>query len=273
MKRFLRDKAIIGMIHVLPLPGSPLWGGSLRVVINRARKEFALYREAGIDAVMIENMHDRPYCKPPLERQTVEAMAEVARNLRFLDGKIPIGIQMLEAANVEAIEIAATADLDFVRAEGYVYAHIGGCGIIEGSARSILNRRRELGAEHIKVLADVKKKHCAHALTADISLTNTAKQAEFFLADGIIVTGDFTGLPTKAEDVIEARKATELPLFVGSGVTPDNFGATLQKQSDHNNPDGFIVGSFFKRAGFWENEIEIERVRQLVLSRNSRHGE
>ena len=45
---------------------------------------------------------------------------------------------MLEAANEAALEIAHAADLDFLRVEGYVFAHVGGAGLIEGCAGKLL---------------------------------------------------------------------------------------------------------------------------------------
>jgi len=44
--------------------------------------------------------------------------------------------------------------------------------------------------------------HSSHAITQDISLIETAKAAEFFLTDGIIVTGTATGQPAEPQEVV-----------------------------------------------------------------------
>ncbi|MDD5132766.1 MAG: BtpA/SgcQ family protein, partial [bacterium] len=134
--RNLPPKAIIGMIHTLALPGSPYYGGDIKSVINRAIEDLKIYEEAGIGAVMLENMYDLPYVKPPLSRSTVGGMLRVAQELRSRT-KLPIGIQMLEVANLEALEIAARADLDFIRVENFVFVHVGPVGLVEGSAGAL----------------------------------------------------------------------------------------------------------------------------------------
>lgn len=266
-ERILPEKAVIAMIHVPALPGSIAYSGEsfgdhedlmMETLIERPLQELEIYQKMGVDAIMLENMHDVPYAKPPLAGETVHAMTAIAKAVRRKT-QLPIGIQMLEAANCEAMQIAAVADLDFIRAEGYVYAHIGGAGLIEGSARKILEIRKKHGAEHIKVFVDVKKKHCAHALTADLSVGDIVKQSEFFCADGSIITGHFTGEPVSRDDLGQARRASaHLPILIGSGITAEN----LHEYFDH--ADGFIIGSYFKKNGDWKNEVESDRVRQVM---------
>jgi uncharacterized protein len=185
------DKFFAAMVGVLPLPGSPRYAGSSKAVINNALEDLEQYLEAGADVVVLENSHDIPYIKPPLDPQCIALMKRIAKEARKrFDG--PIGIQLLEAANESALEIACEADLDFLRVEGYVFAHIGGAGFIEGCAGRLLRKRAELGCNNIKIFGDVNKKHCSLALTADLDIMDVVNQAEFFLVDGIIVTGPRT---------------------------------------------------------------------------------
>src|SRR6185369_9343578 len=94
-------------------------------------------------------------------------------------------------------------------------------GLIEASAGALLRYRPAIGAEHIRVFADVKKKHSAHALTADIDIAETAKAAEFFLVDGVIVSGVATGQPTSPGEVTSVARAVSVPTIVGSGITSE----------------------------------------------------
>ncbi|MFC1640817.1 BtpA/SgcQ family protein [Patescibacteria group bacterium] len=253
----LPPKAIISMIHVRALPGTPGYEDNMKEVIQQAIDELNIYEDAGATAIMIENMHDVPFIQPPLPKENVSGMLRVAKEMRK-NTALPIGIQMLEGANIDALYIAIEAKLDFIRAEGYVYAHVGGAGIIEGSAGELLRMRKERKAEHIKIYADVKKKHCAHALTADLSIADVIKQSDFFKADGIIITGGFTGEPAKPDDLMEARINTELPILAGSGITAENYKDYKDKA------DGFIVGTFFKEGGDWKNPVSPEKVKALM---------
>lgn len=253
MARKLPSKCLAAMIAVEALPGTPLYGGSVAAIVDRAVADAEIYRGAGVDALVLENSFDLPYVKPPLALEIVSAMEEVARAVRAVFSG-PIGLQMLEAANLEAIELAVAADLDFIRVEGYVFAHIGGAGLIEGCAGRVLRRRKELGAEHIRVFGDIRKKHCAHALTADLPITEHARQAEFFLSDGHIVTGPRTGAEPQVEDLRAVTSVASKPVWIGSGVTPENL-PTLFPEAD-----GFIVGSYFRTHGDFRGRLEEGRL-------------
>src|SRR5438270_8181733 len=130
-------KFLAAMIAVSPLPGSPGYNGKNKEIVAQALSDLRHYLEAGVDALMLENSHDVPYIRPPLPAGAIKVMREIALEARSRFSG-PIGIQMLDAANVTALEIAAAARLDFVRVEGFVFAHVGGAGIIEGCAGKLL---------------------------------------------------------------------------------------------------------------------------------------
>jgi membrane complex biogenesis BtpA family protein len=241
------------MIAVRALPGSPLYDGDDDRIISHAVDDLEAYKSAGVDSVILENDHDLPYIQPPICEEGTEAMARVAVEVRKRFDK-PIGIQILEAANESALEIACRADLDYLRVEGYCFAHVGGAGIVQGSAGRLLRLRKALGCEHIKVFADVKKKHCAHALTADLDLSEVIKQTEFFMADGIVITGPFTGVEPEAGDLEKAKSTTTLPVLIGSGMTAENISRYLPLA------DGFIVGSTFRRHGQFLEQLDPGRL-------------
>jgi len=245
------------MIAVLPLPGSPRYGNDDDRIIRQALSDLRHYVKAGVDAIVLENSHDLPYIKPPLPQRAIEVMTRVARAIRREFGG-PIGLQMLEAANLTALEIAAAADLDFLRVEGYVFAHVGGAGIIEGCAGELLRRRKHLNVDHIRIFGDVKKKHCSHALTGDLDIIDEVKQAEFFLVDGVIVTGARTTEPPNPAELRRVKKHAKVPVVIGSGLTPENI------RTYFNLADGFIVGSTFRQKGQFLGALEPTRLEKFM---------
>ena len=255
--RPLPPKFLAAMIAVLPLPGSPLYDGDDQRVIEQALADLEVYKDAGVDSVIFENDHDLPYIQPPLDEKGIALMTEIAKEARKRFAG-PIGMQMLEAANVTSLEIAAGAGLDYIRVEAYVFAHVGGSGVIHGSAGKILRRRKELNAEHIKVFADVKKKHGSHSLTIDLNIQDEIMQAEFFLADGVIVTSQFTGVNPDKNDLTKAKAATKLSVLIGSGMTAENIVEYLPFA------DGFIVGSYFRKDGKFLETLEPERLDKFM---------
>jgi membrane complex biogenesis BtpA family protein len=251
--RTLPNKFLGAMIAVQPLPGAPLYGGADEPIISQAIADAQAYIEEEVDAIILENSHDLPYIKPPLPARAIELMKQIAREVRNRF-KGPIGIQMLEAANETALEIAYETELDFIRVEGYVFAHIGGAGLIEGCAGKLLRRRKELRCEQIKIFGDVKKKHCSHALTGDLDILDEIKQAEFFLVDGVIVTGARTTEPPSLTELRRVKKYAHVPVLIGSGMTPQNI------RSYFKLADGFIVGSTFREQGKFLGQLDRKRL-------------
>jgi membrane complex biogenesis BtpA family protein len=252
---FGAPRALIGMVHVGALPGTPSAHHSVEKLAQLAVAEARAYRDAGFSAVMVENMHDRPYLRGGVGPEVTAAMAVITREIRR-ETELPLGVQVLAGANREALAVAHACGAGFVRVEGFVFAHVADEGVIQASAGELLRYRRAIGAERVRVFADVKKKHASHALTADVSLAETARAAEFFLADGVVVTGAATGEPASPADLLEARAATGLPVLVGSGLSPANLAGYAEA-------DGFIVGSSLKRGGAWSQPLDPDAVRAM----------
>lgn len=251
------------MLHLPALPGSPDWqpvaaGTRLDEIIAQAIEEARVYRDAGFHGLLLENMHDRPYLKGRVGPETVAAMAVVGREVRQAV-PLPLGVQVLAAANREALAVALACGACFVRVEGYVFAHVADEGIVESHAGVLLRYRQQIGAGHVRVFADVKKKHSSHAITADVSLAETGLAAEFALADGVVVTGTSTGRQTAPDDVHTVAAAVGIPTFVGSGVSPFNI-------DQYRHADGFIIGSAVKRDGHWANAIDPRRVEAVATA-------
>jgi uncharacterized protein len=63
-------RALIGMLHVGALPGTPLARMSLDAIVEQAIAEARVYRDEGFTAIAIENMHDRPYLRGGVGRRS-----------------------------------------------------------------------------------------------------------------------------------------------------------------------------------------------------------
>jgi membrane complex biogenesis BtpA family protein len=252
-------RSLVGMLHVGPLAGSPLHRRTaldLDDQIDDAVSQAEIYRAAGFHGLVLENMFDRPYLKGRVGPETVAALAVIGREVRRAV-PLPLGIQVLAAANEEALAVALACGACFVRVEGYVFAHVADEGIVEAVAGPLLRYRAAIAADHIRVFADIKKKHASHALTADLDIAETARAAEFALADGVIVTGAATGRPADPAEVEAVAAAVGIPTLVGSGITADNVAAFAAA-------DGLIVGSSVKQRGDWRMPLDPDAARRLA---------
>ncbi len=255
--RTVPTPAVFAMVHVPPLPGTPRQTLGLAQVVEHCVHEARALCEAGFDGLVIENMHDVPYLRGRVGPEIVAAMTAVGCAIRR-ETELPLGVQILAAANREALAAALACAADFVRVENFVFAHVADEGLMpEAEAGGLLRYRRQIGAEHIAVVADVKKKHSSHAITADVPLPEAARAAEFFDADGVVVTGSATGEPASTDDVRRVREAVGIPVWIGSGLTPENLADYWP------HADGLVVGSYLKRDGLWSNPLDAERIRRF----------
>jgi membrane complex biogenesis BtpA family protein len=252
--------ALVAMLHVGALPGTPRSRKPVSALASEAVEEARLLADGGVDAIILENMHDVPYLNRRVGPEIVAAMTAICCAVRSAV-KLPLGVQVLAGANREALAVAQAAGCEFIRAEAFVFAHVADEGLMpDADAGPLLRYRKSIGAEGVAVLADVKKKHSAHAMTADVSLPETAQAAEFFGADGVIVTGTATGSPALPEDVASVREAVKIPVVVGSGVTPENAARYA------DSADALIVGSTLKKDGLWSNAVDPRRVAAMVAA-------
>src|SRR6266536_5087903 len=250
------QRALIGVIHVAALPGAPEGRLSIAEILETAVLEARAYEAGGFHGLIIENTHDRPYLKGSVGPEIVAAMSVIGAEVRRA-AALPLGVQVLAGANTPSMAVAHACGASFVRVEGFVFAHVADEGLIESSAGALLRYRRAIGGDNVRVFADVKKKHSAHALTADLDIVETAKAAEFFVVDGVIVTGVSTGLPSEPDEVTSVAGAVSVATLVGSGITTENI-------VQYSEADAFIVGSSIKKDGLWSNPVDSDRACALV---------
>ncbi|MCA9273300.1 MAG: BtpA/SgcQ family protein [Phycisphaerales bacterium] len=260
---FLKQgNVLIGMVHVGATPGTPRASQSPTQLVEQARTEAKTLRDAGFDAVIVENMHDAPYVHgDDLGPEQTAVMTLAAQAVREAFGG-PVGVQILSGGNRQALAAAHATGASFIRCENFVFSHVADEGLLaKAEAGPLLRYRRQIGADSVAVLADIKKKHASHTITADISITEAVEAAQFFGVDGVIVTGPSTGKPTDIEDLKAARAAADVPVLVGSGVTPESVQTLLK------HAHALIVGSWIKSDGKWFNAVDPARARAIVQAR------
>ncbi len=254
-------KPLVGVVHVQALPGTPCHKYSMTEIIEKAIRDSEIYLEEGVNSILIENMHDCPYLNREVGPEIIAGMTAVCSELRKLTNK-PLGIQILAGANKAALAVALASGLQYIRVEGFVFSHIADEGQMDSDAGELLRYRANIGANQIQVFTDIKKKHSSHSLTADITISETAKAAAFFLSNGVIISGASTGVEPDLVDLKKVKESVDLPVIIGSGITTNNI------DKFYPFADAFIVGSFFKADGKWENDVDTTRVKEMIQKIN-----
>jgi membrane complex biogenesis BtpA family protein len=252
-------KPVIGMIHVLPLPGSPRGRNcDLAAVYDHAIAEALRLEKGGVDGLLLENAGDIPFLKPDeIGFETVAAMAVIGDRIRQAT-KLPLGFNIVANAAKASLACAKCSGAAFVRVNQWANAYIANEGLVEGAAAKALRYRSLVDADDVVVFADVHVKHGSHAIVADRGVSEQARDVEFFGADVMIATGSRTGHATARKEVEEIRDGTRRPVVVGSGLTPENAVELMQIA------DGAIVGSWFKDNGEMSGSVEVGKVVTLM---------
>ncbi|MCE2853526.1 MAG: BtpA/SgcQ family protein [Roseiflexaceae bacterium] len=258
---FRTAKPIIGMVHCWPMPGAPGYNGyGMQTIIEHAVADAKALIAGGCDGLIVENMWDIPFrAGAHIPPESIAAHAVVAAAIRAVC-PLPMGINLVHNGGVALLGIALAAQADFIRVCMFTGAGVWDAGSIdEGCAADLMRRRSELHAEHIKILADVDKKHSVRF--PGIDLATHIEWTRFFGADALIISGRMTG---DAPDVAKVREAKQLagdrPIIIGSGADAHNIAAFMQVA------DGVIVGSSIKYAGDIAEPVDEARVRQFVAA-------
>ena len=257
-------QGLIGVVHLPPMPGDPRHSTaqSFARVERHAMADAEALVAGGVDAVILENFGSAPFAKgtwregiPPHQIACLALLARWCCD-RF---HVPVGVNCLRNDARSSMGIAAAAGLDFMRVNVHTGAMVTDQGLIEGEAHRTLRYRRSLGVK-VSILADVLVKH-AQPLTPLAPAQATAECIERGLADGVIVTGIGTGRPVSQELLAQVSEAAgEHPVYIGSGLSPESAGELCPLAH------GAIVGTWLKRGGRVEEEVEVSRVREMAAA-------
>jgi len=256
---FESPKPIIGMIHLMPLPGSPLFKGDFDEILDQALRDARALEEGGVDGVIVENLGDKPYPRTA-GRITVAAMAVIVREVVKEIG-IPVGVNVLRNDGLASVAIAKVTGASFIRVNVFIDTVISESGILDPIAPRLLRYRKLIMADNVKIFADVCCKHSLPLsyMRREALIGHYVKEAfERGLADAVIISGPRTGQPPNEKELIIARRSSQgRPILIGSGLKPENI--SLLKWAD-----GAIVGTYFKKDGRVENPVDVNRVKKFM---------
>ena len=249
-------KPVIGMLHLLPLPGSPRYGGSIEAIRTTTLHDAETLAEGGVDGLMIENFGDVPFYPQRVPASVVAQMTALAFEVRQRV-ELPLGINVLRNDGCAALAVAHAVGARFIRVNVLCGARVADQGLIQGIAHDLLRDRAMLHSD-VKILADVDVKHSAPLAPRPLG-DEVADTLHRGLADALVVSGSGTGQRTDPEHVrIVKAAAGDAPVFIGSGASVETIGAYLP----HCN--GFIIGSAFKRDGRVEEPVDPRRVAEIM---------
>ncbi|MGH2604011.1 MAG: BtpA/SgcQ family protein [Dehalococcoidia bacterium] len=253
-----KPKAIIGMAHLPALPGTPLYdaSGGMAAVRDWVRRDLEALQAGGIHAVMFCNENDRPY-QLDADMASVAAMADVVASVRS-ELSVPFGVNVLWDPKA-TLAVAAATGAAFCR-EVFTGAFAGDFGLWVRSAGDASRYRRQIGAEHVKLLFNINAEFAAPLAPRPVA--EVARSVAFSSApDAICVSGPITSHAADASDLADVAKALEgtgVPVLVNTGFKASNAAELL------TSADGAVVGSSLKVDRVTWNRVDVDRVRELM---------
>lgn len=244
-------KCIIGMVHLLPLPGGPLARTPLAEAIAQAVEDARALQAGGVDAVLVQNRGDRAFAGDRAAPDAIAAMGAVVYEVAQAV-ELPVGVHVLRNDTIASIAVAHVAGGRFVRAAVLTGTSPSAQGELTGAPFETLRYRAAIGAEEVLLLADVASMHNVRPVEA---AAEAAREAVYFgAADGVIVSDPDE---ERAVALQRAAASAQAPVLVGGHATAENVGRLLE------HADGAIVGEAFERRARAAG-VDVERVRAFM---------
>lgn len=253
---FGTDKAIIGLVHMQPLPGDPEYdaAGGMEKIIRMAKEDVIALQNGGVDGLLFSNEFSMPYLDK-VEPETVAAMAYVMGALRDVI-TVPYGNDCIYDA-LASISLAAATGACFTRGVFHgAWATSDGIKSAEGGKAKRL--RHSLGIDDFKMVYYFVPESSADLGGRDA--TSVMKPVYFLNdPDGFAITGIVAGQKPDADTMRQCREAfPEAVLFASTGVTVDNVDQYMEYM------DGAFIGTSFKKDGKFRNQIDENRVKVFM---------
>lgn len=253
---FGHKRFVLGMVHTLALPGTPLYdrSGGVKKIAKQALEDAKVLQDAGFHALLYCNESDMPY-ENKMKPEVVAAMTCVVTEVQSRVN-LPHGVNML-LDPLASLAIAHATGGRFIRCflSG---TYVGDLGFYTPDAPGLLRQRTQLDAECIRIICNVT---AGFSVNLDVRpVADVAAAAVFLgLADAVCVSGPAAGKEADTSLIRKvAGRVTDTPVVVGTGVSAQNI------QEVAKVADGFIVGTSLKKGGKTLSPVDPDRAREFM---------
>lgn len=253
---FGRPKPVIAMVHLLPLPGRPLYDSSagMAAIVDALRRDLDVLQSGGVDGLLFCNEGDRPYSLHVGVPQ-ITAMAAAIGELRP-EIRLPYGVDMLWDAEA-ALTLAQAVQARFVR-EVFTGVYDSDMGLWAPDAAAALDLRHAIGGDGIKLFFNIEPEF-ARPLSARPVGAVARSVVVSSLADALLISGPMAGADVDLSHIEDAKRAVpDVPVLANTGVRAETVREALAVA------DGVIVGTGLKYDGYTWNPVDPDRVRRFM---------
>lgn len=255
-KTFGKKKPIIAMCHMPRLPGDP--GYNIKVgiehIIKSLQHDVEILQNGGVDAILFSNEFSMPYMLNA-DVITVAAMARIIGALKSMI-RVPFGIDYMFDTKA-SVDLAAVTDACFIRGvvAGTYASDFGLWNTNAGDTiRHIYSRRMD---DKLGVFYSIVPQGSTELGQRNIE--NIITSIQFHMCpDAICIPSQIIENLFNNHQIENTFFKKKSAIIVDGGCNHSNIARLL------SNTDGAIVGTAFKKDGLFENDMEEERIRNLV---------
>lgn len=251
-----KKKVVIGMVHLLPLPGTPFYQeGNVERTLDKAVADATALCAGGADGCLIQTV-DRVYpTTDEADYARVAAMATVVKAVTDATGPdFQVGVQIMVNALKASLAVARVCGGSFLRCTALTGATLTPSGLVEAKPLDFLNYRTQIGAQSIQLIAEVESMH--FKWMGGRPVADVARSVSRMGAAAVEVAHPDEA--TNARLVREIKQALpHLPVILGGHTNHENAARRLAEA------DGAFVGTCLKTEG-WDSHVDVERVRAYV---------
>lgn len=252
---FATTKPLIGMCHLLGLPGRPRHdaAGGIDRIVEAAARDLDALQNAGVDGVLFCNENDIPYQKDVGVEVAAASAAAIGRLHHHL--RVPFGVDLLWDPR-SALAVARATGAAFVR-EVFTGVFESDMGLLAPDYGDLAGYRHQIGADGVAVFTNITPESSRSVSGRPVA--DRARGAAYAGVDALLISGPQAGVAADLDDLEEAKAAVpEMPVLANTGVTHDTIEKVLRVA------DGAIVGTSLKVDGFIWNPVDPDRARRLV---------
>ncbi len=257
-----KKKLILGLIHLKPLPGTPLFEeGGLEIAMEKAMKDAKALYDGGADGCLIQTV-DRIYpAGDDADYARVSAIAVITNEVKkAVPLSFQIGVQIMWNCITPSLAVAKVCGASFTRATALTGITTSPYGIISGNPLKIANYRKLIGAQNIAIIAEISGYHFK-GFGEDEPITQKARMAMNVGADAVeVMASDEDTNNRLVHDIKETYP--DIPVILGGGTDLENVRRRLKEAN------GALVGSCFENKK-WGGNIDVSIVREYMSIVNS----
>lgn len=264
------ERAVIGMVHLPPLPGELGSLGDLDSVLTRALHDARALESGGVHGLLVQNRGWLVWPRSGSSPETIASMACIVREIVSVVS-LPVGVHVCKHDTMGSLAIAHISGARFVRAPDLVGVSAAPQGLGQGDPWTIHSYRHRLGANEVMLFADIYSPTQHLTPLLPLSEKPIAALANDALlqgrADGVVVVGktadqslqlvsEIRAVLPRLKDAAVAHP--DVTVLIAGGIDADTVASALEVA------DGVIVGTAFKVDDIAGNPIDESRVRSFM---------